>query len=261
MKLVAIGDIHGRASWKQAVFDNQDADIFVFIGDYFDTHEDISPSLQIYNFKEIIAWKEQVELEGKKVIMLIGNHDYHYFPEIGYNGTSGYSQSHAAFISDEINKNRKHLSIAYAYENLLFTHAGVGDSFLNKTLALVEPTATIPTTAEGVVVYLTSLWLNKPGEFGFYWNDSSGYGDNINQTPIWIRPGSLKQGSKSLKAAGIIQIVGHTQQKTIDIEGKSTGGKYFFIDALGVGQYLIYNDGKFTTGYISSSKKDAEKSS
>ena len=38
-KLVVIGDIHGRAVWRKIVDDNPDADKFIFLGDYFDSHE------------------------------------------------------------------------------------------------------------------------------------------------------------------------------------------------------------------------------
>jgi predicted phosphodiesterase len=37
MKIVAIGDIHGRDYWKQIIEQEQDADVFVFVGDYFDS--------------------------------------------------------------------------------------------------------------------------------------------------------------------------------------------------------------------------------
>ena len=36
-KIIVIGDIHGRTIWKQIVAANPDADLFVFIGDYFDS--------------------------------------------------------------------------------------------------------------------------------------------------------------------------------------------------------------------------------
>ena len=47
-----------------------------------------------------------------------------------------------------------------------------------------------------------------------------------------------------------IQIAGHTQVRKIDIEGKATGGRYYFIDAIDEHQYLIYDDGKFKLGKI-----------
>jgi hypothetical protein len=47
-----------------------------------------------------------------------------------------------------------------------------------------------------------------------------------------------------------IQVVGHTAVKTIDM-GKSTGGRYYFIDTFGTnGEYLIYEDGVFSKDII-----------
>lgn len=97
--------------------------------------------------------------------------------------------------------------------------------------------------------FVNNLWRYKPHSFifdGMY----SNVGDDIGQTPIWIRPASLKRDSQNIKKYGIIQVVGHTPQRTIDIKGKATGGKYYFIDTMAVGQYLIYEDGKFSLGTV-----------
>lgn len=57
--------------------------------------------------------------------------------------------------------------------------------------------------------------------------------------------------SKNIKKSGIVQIVGHTNQNQIDIKGKATGGKYYFIDTLGTsGEYLIIEDGQFKVGKV-----------
>ena len=85
MKTIVIGDVHGRSLWKQIV-NQENADRVIFIGDYFDSF-DIKCENQITNFLDIIEYKKS---SGKEVIMLVGNHDHHYFPEIGYTGTSGY---------------------------------------------------------------------------------------------------------------------------------------------------------------------------
>jgi len=43
MRIIALGDTHGRTDWKQ-ITARERFDKVVFIGDYFDTHEDdISP--------------------------------------------------------------------------------------------------------------------------------------------------------------------------------------------------------------------------
>lgn len=74
MKIIALGDTHGRTVWKQIVKENG-FDKIVFHGDYFDTHERISARQQKENFKGIIAFKKA---NMDKVILLMGNHDYHY---------------------------------------------------------------------------------------------------------------------------------------------------------------------------------------
>ena len=49
----------------------------------------------------------------------------------------------------------------------------------------------------------------------------------------------------------IIQVVGHTAVTSIDIKGKSTGGRYYFIDCFDTsGEYLIFNDNKFETSKV-----------
>jgi len=95
-------------------------------------------------------------------------------------------------------------------------------------------------------VWVNSIHKYKPNYFKFTGRDSSG--DDIGQTPIWIRPRSLMKDSQKMKKNGIIQVVGHTQQHQIDIKGKATGGKYFFNDTLGTcKEYLIHENGEFST--------------
>ena len=85
MKQIALGDTHGRKDWKRIL--DQDFDRAIFIGDYFDTHEDTAPVEQLHNFLEICEYKRKSD---RHIILLIGNHDHHYWPGIdetysGYN--------------------------------------------------------------------------------------------------------------------------------------------------------------------------------
>ena len=128
------------------------------------------------------------------------------------------------------------LQMAYRHENYLFTHAGVTKTFLQEN----------GWTNNAIDEFINNLWKYKPKAFLF--NGTNSIGDDISQTPIWVRPKSLIKDSKNL---GLIQIVGHTQMKSIDIKGKSTGSKYFFIDTLGASkEYLIIENGKFSTDKI-----------
>jgi hypothetical protein len=244
MKNLILGDTHGRSNWKLAIHQEQ-PDRVIFVGDYFDSF-DIPGLDQIYNFKEIIHYKEsnpQVE-----VIMLIGNHDHHYFPEIGYTGTSGYQNKIAPSITQVIDENRHHLQAAYSFEEYLFTHAGISPVFMDQVFG--EDSWNI----ENVVADLNELFKHKPKAFEF--NGFDGYGDNTTQTPIWIRPRSLmaanKNHEKGLKK-DYIQIVGHTQMYKLDLIGsdKTTGGRYYFIDTMDTtGEYLIIQDGKLSTNSV-----------
>ena len=241
MKTVVIGDVHGRSLWKLIV-NQENPDRVIFVGDYFDSFE-ISGVEQIQNFKEIIEYKKT---SGKEVIMLIGNHDHHYFPEVGYTGTSGYQSGIAPSINQVIDENREHLQIAYSFGEFLFTHAGVSPTFMDGEFGeegWVE---------DNVVELLNDLFKYKPKSFDF--NGMDPYGDNTYQTPLWIRPRSLmavnKKHDKGLKKK-YIQIVGHTQVKKLDLIGsqKTAGGRYYFIDCQETtGEYLVIQDNELIIG-------------
>jgi len=180
--------------------------------------------------------------------MLIGNHDHHYFTEIGYTGTRGYQSGIAPSISQVINENRHHLQMAYGFEDFLFTHAGVSPVFMDQVFGEND------WNIETVVVDLNELFKYKPKAFEF--NGFDGYGDNTTQTPIWIRPRSLMSANKKHKKGlkkDYIQIIGHTQMNKLDLIGsdKFTGGRYYFIDTMEIsGEYLIWQDNKFTVNSV-----------
>ena len=239
-KTITIGDIHGRQSWKLIVNTNE-WDEIVFVGDYFDSF-DFTGLEQMFNFQEIINFKRNSE---KQVTLLIGNHDLHYLPEIGYNGTAGYQAGIASSISHLINENRDCLQMAYSDGNILFSHAGVGLAWMERINAWGIADLP-PYNAFAISEWVNDIFKYKPRLFNFTGKEPTG--DDMGQTPVWIRPRSLMRDSQELKNQGIIQIVGHTHQNQIDIKGKATGGKYFFIDTLGSsGEYLIIEGDKFTT--------------
>ena len=233
MKTIFLGDTHGRSLWKDIIA-KETPDRVVFIGDYFDSY-DIGSAEQQFNFKEIIAFKESAQYE---VIMLIGNHDYHYYP--GGETYSGYQHGAAPIIRQLLEDNKHHLQMCYQLDNILCSHAGIGHNWL------VEQEKY---ESGSIADFVNDIWNYKPNRFMFYGFDP--YGDNKTQTPIWIRPMSLLSGNKeTFLKTDYIQIAGHTQVRKIDIEGKATGGRYYFIDAIDERQYLIYEDGKFKLGEI-----------
>jgi hypothetical protein len=238
LKTIILGDTHGRSIWKDIVAQEK-ADRVIFIGDYFDSF-DIDPVVQQYNFKEIIEFKEKGECE---VILLVGNHDFHYYP--GGETYSGYRAGAAPVNRQLLKDNDHHLQMCYQLDNILFSHAGIGDNWLTHQNKY-EPGADPGTIAD----FVNAIWKHQPNRFMFCGIDQ--YGNTKTQTPIWIRPQALMAGNRdTFLKKDYIQVVGHTAVEKIDIKGKSTGGRYYFIDTLDTSsQFLIYEDGEFKVGVV-----------
>ena len=252
MKLVAIGDIHGRDIWKQIIAKEQDADEFVFVGDYFDSFTVKGPD-QINNFLDIIEFKKQSKVP---VILLVGNHDHHYYPGVDDSGTSGYQTLLAPSIKYVVNENKQYLQAAYQVGEFVFTHAGLSSEWLDDMV--------VGWSVDSLDATLNDLFRYQPGKIAYrsykqvgdQVYGAQGYGNEAFQGPIWIRPSALMTANKKTLRKKIIQVVGHTPQDTIDIEGKSTGGRYYFIDTLeyNQGQYLIVKDGVVSLGILDNEK-------
>lgn len=257
MKNIYIGDIHGRDVWKQIVEKHDDADNIVFIGDYFDSF-DISGIEQLRNVQEIVEFKKERELDPtKKVYLLIGNHDIHYWPGVKDRGSTSGFQSTMMFQFEQFFREngdmfQMSVSLGTTINRRLCTHAGVSYKFLKDVGYWTHDYK----DESNISDFLNDLFKHKPNEFTFnsyadrYMGFVDGYGDDEGQSPIWIRPRSLQRSNKNTDLKKMyVQIVGHTQQNHIDIKGKTTGGKYYYIDTLPSGEYLVEVDGEFSVDY------------
>lgn len=126
-KLLILPDIHGRTFWEKPCSDIDKYDKIVFLGDYLDPYdfEGITVPEAIDNFKKIIEFKKN---NLTKVVLLLGNHDCPYY-SIDYYKLSSYHCRHSIKYHDDISKlfqdNKDLFKLAYAYGDILFTHAGV----------------------------------------------------------------------------------------------------------------------------------------
>ena len=256
MKLVAIGDIHGRDIWKEIVAKEQDADRFVFVGDYFDSFTVKGPD-QINNFLDIIEFKKQSKVP---VILLLGNHDHHYYPGIEDSGTSGYQTLLAPSIKHVVGDNKQYLQAAYQVGEFVFTHAGLSSEWLDD-MVVGWDVDSLDATVNDLFQYQPNKIAYRSFKYYDYENNqaqlASGYGDEAFQGPLWIRPSALMRANRDTLRNQIIQVVGHTPQDNIDIEGKATGGRYYFIDTLeyNQGQYLVVKDGVVSLGILNNKQK------
>lgn len=241
LTLIPIYDLHGRADWKLIVYQNPNAK-YIFGGDYFDSF-DIDSETQQRNFKEICQYKEE---HPENTELLYGNHCTSYI--IG-DICSGYQYGAAHNVKHLFSIYKDLFKMAHSEGNILFTHAGVAESWLEDCVAnKLDATARMPTlTAKDIAKFVNDIWKYKPHLFAF--NGRDGYGDDMGQTPVWIREKSLKKDSQNIKKAGIVQIIGHTGQSSINIEkGKKDG--VFLIDTLGVAEYLVIQNGEFSVKSI-----------
>jgi hydrogenase maturation factor len=253
MKLVAIGDIHGRDIWKQIVAKEHDVDEFVFVGDYFDSFTVKGPD-QINNFLDIIEFRNTSIYH--KITLLIGNHDHHYYPGVDDSGTSGYQTLLAPSIKHVVGDNKQYLQAAYQVGEFVFTHAGLSSEWLDDSIE--------GWNVDNVVEKVNELFQYQPNKIAYrsykqvgdQVYGAQGYGNETFQGPLWIRPSALMNANKKTLRKKIIQVVGHTPQDNIDIEGKATGGRYYFIDTLeyNQGQYLIVKDGVVSLGKLDNEK-------
>ena len=131
MKVITIGDLHGKSLWKEAVdYINIDRENvkYVFIGDYVDAFDESDQQI-VENLKEIIAFKRAFP---DKVELLWGNHDYQYLYLRDLDmqrkvRCSGFRESYAETLFQLFVHNKDIFKAAYQYKNYLWTHAGISD--------------------------------------------------------------------------------------------------------------------------------------
>ena len=210
MKILVIADVHGRSDWKEVV--KQECDKIIFLGDYFDSFT-IPFEKQFKNFQEIYDFKSTYP---EKVTLLIGNHDFHYM--VSGQRYSGYQDNYANKINEIISNayNVGFLQLCCVENEILFSHAGVTKTWC-KNNGIDE---------NNIEEEINMLFENNSDSFKFQdFPNSDNSGDNIYQSPLWVRPKSLISDSVDWK-----QIVGHTQFKEItniknvyfvDVPGKS----------------------------------------
>lgn len=129
-KILIIPDVHGRKFWHKAEEIINEVDKVVFLGDYLDPykHEGIAFEDALEEFKQIINFKTKY---SDKVVLLIGNHDLHYWPQ--YKSMWGCRRDDVNFdvISYLFVNNINLFQISYKTDKYLFTHAGVQQGWLD----------------------------------------------------------------------------------------------------------------------------------
>ena len=234
MKIIVIGDIHGRTIWTEILY-KENPDKVICLGDYVGSHEGISGVQQIMNYRVLMDCKES---EPDKFILLRGNHDMQH---LGYYWAECCSLNREVleYFSNPENKEKflKNTQWIHIDEDLktIFSHAGVSEGWM-KYYHIDD---------------IYSINDIKPSpEFGFTSNNYFDQcGESIIQPPTWIRPASLCESN----IIGWDQVVGHTSVTRNIVNIHKTARKnqnIWLCDALALNQYLIIENGEFKIGRL-----------
>ena len=219
MKILVLGDIHGRTVWKKIIAKEQ-PDQVIFLGDYVSSHEGVSESDQVSNLLEILRFKDH----HPETILLRGNHDMQH---LGYDWAqcSGYYQRVEELMADLKEEFLAKTQWIHVMGNTVFSHAGISKKWLNH-----------------YVITLNDINELEPSAmFGFSLLDSwDVYGTSPFQPPTWIRPMTLVD----VMIPDYDQVVGHTEvEHCFNVkESQEIPHNLWLCDALEHGSYLVIED-------------------
>lgn len=135
-KILIIPDVHGRIFWKYAISNIDNYSKVIFLGDYLDPYpnEKISKETAISNFKDIIEFKKNNE---DKVILLLGNHDSHYY-YLDFMDCSRLDYNNRLYINDIFDKNKDYFNFVYVINDIVFSHAGIYKEWIKDNSLILE---------------------------------------------------------------------------------------------------------------------------
>lgn len=240
MKILVIGDIHGRTCWKDfadirfllnaepeaAGFGAfvPEYDEYIFIGDFVDSFT-VENHIIRENLLEIIRFKT---LYPNNVILLWGNHDVEYWRNLPWLKKeiymSGFRPEAHYDLFEIFNRNVEKFQLAFQYKNYIWTHAGIHYGFFHfvftkaiKGMGLEDMT---------IAEQLNEAFLHRlPCLFDVDWYRG---GNKRVGGPLWCSKQMLYK--KPLKNTH--QIVGHTATDDIQIFKLNESTSITFCDVL-----------------------------
>lgn len=193
MKILVVADSHGNpVPLKIAKKYGKNFDKIIFLGDFFD-HGEEEFNVQKENFLDVMRFKRE---NPSQVIVLIGNHDANYIVPGFYIWQPDYGKE----IKKLMEKYIKEFNMAYLKGKWLFSHAGFSQIWF-KNQGFRDLTPAVISRLNTALHNMDFSYLQVCG--------LDPAGDDPEQNPLWIRPGSL------IKCClpGFNQVVGHTAVK------------------------------------------------
>ena len=217
--IIVIGDVHGLDCWKPLVKEHSGCRI-VFLGDYLDPYEYVPHKKLLANFCAIMALKRA---RPDDVVLLLGNHDMHYFCSDATIG-SRFNYQIGRTVSRLFLENISLFQYAWQEGDLVFTHAGISqkwfvEDFKGDTGRLIAEQLNHP--SEEQIASLCRVGMLRGGmkgaTGGIFWADMEELDDPLH---------------------GFTQIVGHNRVEEVTVRTGNHDNKIVFCDSLFNGNYL-----------------------
>lgn len=216
---IAIGDVHGLDLWRDVVEAHPECGV-VFLGDYLDPYGYVHKGKLLDNLRAIMQLKRD---RPEDVVLLLGNHDLHYFCDEACVGTR-FDMEIAADASKLFLDNIHLFQYAFQDGEYLFTHAGVSQECFDNDFcgdAARQIADQLNNPAADQVPALLRVGYARGGRAcdtgGIFWADKSEL-----EEPLY----------------GFTQIVGHNRVAEVTEHTGPGGGKIVFCDCLRNGLYL-----------------------
>ena len=196
--IISIGDVHQKISKLKTILaleEVQNAKEVIFLGDYFDSYDDV------HQMKDTVAFLND-NVANPLYKFLMGNHDIHYLSTNKAYRCSGYSSNNHEYIKTNLSKEfRDKIKLfelkKIAGESVLFSHAGIHPSHFT--------VSTDATKHDSLVRFFDSLDIDINLNHPLLHAGEDRGGRQQYGGLLWIDWYSLEL------IPGLFQIVGHTQ--------------------------------------------------
>lgn len=200
LKRLVLGDIHGHWNTLKQIYDLENPDEVIILGDYFDSFSGTTDSMTEC-FNNILALqKEHKENKAGDFILLLGNHDFHYLSQM--ERYSGYNWHYATWAEMKLRQAVEEKLIKVAHidkvNKTIYSHAGVTNTWLrNSKLDDVD-----------------LEFINEVNQNCLCHKGNDPYGNDFTNGPLWVRPEALLCDIyEDNEGYTWTQIVGHTHIK------------------------------------------------